>query len=75
MASNKKQQPDPYPSDRLDPETDPDPHQFADDKPIGMEYEPIEHFFKGLRLYLEAKIWMRIRIRVKSWIRIHICIN
>jgi hypothetical protein len=38
MASNKKQEPDPYPSDRLDPETDPDPHQFADDKPIGMEY-------------------------------------
>jgi hypothetical protein len=29
-----------------------------------------EHFFKGLSLYLEARIWIRIRIRVKSriWI-------
>ncbi len=25
-----------------------------------------EHFFKGLSLYLEARIWIRIRIRVKS---------
>jgi hypothetical protein len=30
---------DPHQSDSLDPE--PDPHQFADDKPKRMEYEPI----------------------------------
>jgi hypothetical protein len=23
-----------------------------------MEYEPVEHYFKGLSLYLEARIWM-----------------
>jgi hypothetical protein len=34
----------------LDPEPDPDPHHFADDKPKCMEYE---HFFKGLSLNLE----------------------
>jgi hypothetical protein len=43
IASNKKQDPDQHPdphkSDKLDP--DPDPHQFADDKPKIMEYEPI----------------------------------
>jgi hypothetical protein len=32
---------DPHQSERLDPEPDPDPHQFADDKPKRMEYEPI----------------------------------
>jgi hypothetical protein len=56
-----------------DPEPDPDPHQFADDKPKCMEYEqPIEHFFKGLSLYLESRIWIRIQIciRVKNLIRI-----
>jgi hypothetical protein len=30
---------DPHQSDKLGP--DPDPHQFADDKPKCMEYEPI----------------------------------
>ena len=43
---------------------------------VPMEYGPIwlfEHFFKGLSLYLEARIW--IRIRVKSRIRIRICIK
>jgi hypothetical protein len=29
-----------------------------------------EQFLKGLSLYLEARIWLRIRIRVKSRIRI-----
>jgi hypothetical protein len=28
-------------SDKLDPESDPDPHQFADDEPKCMEHEPI----------------------------------
>jgi hypothetical protein len=31
-----------------------------------------EHFFKGVSLYLEARIWIRIRIRVKNRIRIRI---
>ncbi len=44
---------------------DPHPHQFADDKPECMEYEPTchEHFFKVLSLYLKARIRIRIRIR------------
>jgi hypothetical protein len=37
-ASNKNQ--DPYPH-RSDFKPDPDPHQFADDKPKCMEFEPI----------------------------------
>jgi hypothetical protein len=53
-ASNKIQDPDPHPGDKLDPE--PDPHQFADDKPKCMEYEPIRVLFMGLSLYLEAII-------------------
>jgi hypothetical protein len=28
--------PDPHQSDKLDPELDPNPHQFADDKMYGM---------------------------------------
>jgi hypothetical protein len=36
-ASNKNQDPDPHQSDKLDPEPDQDPHQFADDKPKWME--------------------------------------
>ncbi len=59
------------PHSQLDPEPDPDPdpHQIADDKPKCMEYE---HFFKGLSLYLQAKIWLRICISVISRIRIRI---
>ncbi len=66
---------DPHQSDKLDP--DQDPHQFADDKPKCMEYcmSLFEHFFKGLSVYLEARIWVRIRIKVISWIRIRILIN
>ncbi len=41
----------------------PDPHQFAYDKPKCMEKEPIEHFFKVLSLYLEARVKSRIRIK------------
>jgi hypothetical protein len=63
--------PDPHQKDKLDPEPDPDPYQFADDKPKCMEYE---HFFKGLSLYLQARIWIRIRIRVISRIRIRIIV-
>jgi hypothetical protein len=32
--------PDPHQSDKLAPEPDPDPHQFSDDQPKYMEYEP-----------------------------------
>jgi hypothetical protein len=39
-TSNKHQDKDPHKKDMLDPELDPDPHQFADDKPKCMEYEP-----------------------------------
>jgi hypothetical protein len=57
-----KKNPDPYRSDKLNPE--PEPHQFADDKPNCMEYEPILALFtKGLSFYLEARI--RIRIHTK----------
>ncbi len=38
-ASNKNQDPDPHKSDELDPE--PNPDQFAEDKPKCMENEPI----------------------------------
>jgi hypothetical protein len=44
---------------------DPDPNQFADEKPKCMEMSLFEHFFKGLSLYLEARIWILIRIRSK----------
>ncbi len=39
-----------------------------------MEYEPILALFQGLSLYLEARTWIRIRIRieVKGRIRIRI---
>jgi hypothetical protein len=37
IRTNKN--PDPHQSDKLEP--DPDPHQFADDKPKCMEYEPV----------------------------------
>jgi hypothetical protein len=36
---------DPHHSDMLYPE--PDPHQFADNKPKCMEYEPILALFQG----------------------------
>ncbi len=65
--------PDPHQSDKLDPEPDPDTHNIADDKPKRMEYEPSWALLKGLSLYLEASIW--IRIRVKSRIQIRICIK
>jgi hypothetical protein len=44
--------------------------EFADDKPKYMENEPFERFFKGLSLYLEARIRIRILIKVTSRIRI-----
>ncbi len=42
-ASNKNPDPhlDPHQSDKLDPESYPDPHQFADHKPKCMYYGPI----------------------------------
>jgi hypothetical protein len=60
---------------KLDPESDPDPHQFANVRPKCMEYEPIlALFFQGVEPFCEAMIWIRIRIRIrlKSRIRIHI---
>jgi hypothetical protein len=47
FASNKNQDPDPHRSDMLDPESDPHPHQFADDKPKRLEYELILALFQG----------------------------
>jgi hypothetical protein len=67
--------PDPHQSDKVYPEPDPDPHQFADDKSKCMVYEPIlALLFKGLRIYLEPSIWIRIRIHImmKNRIRIRI---
>jgi hypothetical protein len=37
--------PDPYQCDKLNP--DPQTHQLTDDKPKGMEYEPISALFQG----------------------------
>jgi hypothetical protein len=37
----KNLDPDPHQSDKLDLEQDSDPHQFADDMPKFMKYEPI----------------------------------
>ena len=64
-TSNKNQDPDLHQSDKLDLEPDLDLHQFADDKPKCIEYE---HFIKGLRLHLEARIWIQIRSTVQSQI-------
>jgi hypothetical protein len=57
------QHPDPQQSEMLDPE--PDPHQFADDKPKCRNLRLFKHFSNGLSLYLEARIWIRIRIRIR----------
>jgi hypothetical protein len=46
---------DPHRSDKLGPESDPDPHQF-DQKCMEYSISLFEHFFKGLSRYLEAKI-------------------
>ncbi len=55
---------------------DPDPHQFADDKPQCWNISLFEHVSKVLSLYLEARIRIWIRIKVKSriwiWIRIKV---
>ncbi len=62
---------DPHQSNKLDPE--PDPNQFADEKPKFLESGPILALFKRfqvLSLYLKARIWIQIRIRAKSHIRI-----
>jgi hypothetical protein len=70
----KNHVPDPVPdeSDKLDQDLEPDPHQSADYKQKCIEYEPIEHFYKGLSLYLEARIWILIRMRLNN--RIRVCI-
>jgi hypothetical protein len=52
-----KKDPDPHLSDKLDL----DPHQFTDDKPKCMEYDPTWALFKSLSFYLEARIRIRIR--------------
>jgi hypothetical protein len=60
---------------------DPDPHQnlkagsasasICRHQAKCMEYEPILAHFQGVDPFFEAKIWTRIRIRVKNrnWIR------
>ncbi len=57
-------------SDKLDP----DPHQFADDKPKCMENEPIWTLssFWGFIGEDRIRIWIRIHIKVKSRFRIRI---
>ncbi len=56
--------PDPDQSDKLDQEVD--THQFADDKPKRMEYEPTWANFQGiLSLYVGAGIWIWIRSRIR----------
>jgi hypothetical protein len=54
----------------LDQEPVPDPHQFADVKPKCMEYEPILALFQRFEPFIEARIWIRIRVRSRIWIRI-----
>jgi hypothetical protein len=49
---------DPHPQQNKNPDT----HQFAVDK-RKRNISLIEHFFNGLSLYLEARIWIRIRIK------------
>jgi hypothetical protein len=54
---------DPHQSDKLDPETDPDLHQFGDDNPNqGEKSDPHPH---------RIKVCIRIRMRVISQMRIH----
>jgi hypothetical protein len=78
---------DPHPRDKPDP----DPHQFADDKPKFMEYEPICGLFQGfeplirsLDLNMDQDLIahrtgrygrIRIRINVTSRIRIRVRIK
>jgi hypothetical protein len=46
----------------MDPEPDPEPHKFADDKPKCMEYEWILELFRGFEPFLEARIWISIGV-------------
>ncbi len=39
-------------------------------KMCGIWYEPILALFKGLSLYLEARIWIRIRVKRRIRIRV-----
>jgi hypothetical protein len=43
---------DPHQSDNVDPE--PDPHQFTDEKPKCLEYEPILALFEGFEPLFES---------------------
>ncbi len=45
-SQQKNQDPDTHQSGKLDP--DPDPHQFADDIPKCMAYEPIRALYQGV---------------------------
>jgi hypothetical protein len=56
--------PDSHQSDKLDPDPDPDPHQFETSQNV-WNMSLFEHFFKGLGLSLEARIWILLRIRNK----------
>jgi hypothetical protein len=70
--------PDSPQSNKLDPELDPEPHQFADDKPNILNISLFWHFSNGLSLYsdpYQIKIRIRIRIRAISRIRIRMLIR
>jgi hypothetical protein len=62
-------------SDKLGPEPEPDPHHFQMTSQNVWNMSLFVNFFKGLSLYLEAKIWIRIRIRVINRNRIRIWIT
>jgi hypothetical protein len=51
---------------------DPNPHQFADDGPKFIKYEPILALFQGFEPLLEARIWIRIRVKGRIQVRIRI---
>jgi hypothetical protein len=54
---------------------DPDPHPFADDSHKVWNMSLFEHFDKVLNLYLEARIRIRFRIKVKGTIQLRIRIK
>jgi hypothetical protein len=51
---SEKSNPDLHQSEKLDPDPDPDPLKFADDKPKGMEFEPILALFQGFEPLIQS---------------------
>jgi hypothetical protein len=62
---------DPRESDKLDP----DPHQFADDKPKYIKYEPSFGSKAKIRIRTRIKVEGRMLIRIKVTSRIQIRIK